>query len=243
MTHRSSGALLAFTAALALACGQGEPLQTPNDVSGNYEVAYVDNLRVYINDELVAEVASGEDETVEWNGQSFQISTLCSAEGTVCPAETFWGKVGVEQPWGPEYRLLNFVNLDPELGTPGQRLGGVLEDNATFAMLAGLGVDSNENCAVLGVGVVTGTFADAAISQGVIAYGWAAGCQIGDVVIDGTLRLETDYTATRTGDLDLSSVTPAPPIDEEGEEIDPENPDEGDLIEEGSGEEEPTEEG
>lgn len=226
---------LASAAVFALACGQGEPLDAPNDVSGNYSVAYVDNLRVYINDELVAEVASGEDETVTWNGQSFQISTLCSEEGTVCPAETFWGEVGIEQPWGKEYRLLNFVNLDPELGTPGQRLGGLLEDDATFAMLAGLGVDSNDNCAVLGVGVVTGKFVGATIEEGVIAYGWAAGCRIGDVTIDGTLRLETDFTAARTGDLDLSSVTPAPPIDEEGEEIDPETPDEGERIE-GEGE-------
>lgn len=203
-------------------------LAEPNDVMGNFAVAYVDNMRVYINDELVAEVASGEDATVEWNGETFEVSTLCSDEGTQCPAETFWGEVAIDQPWGPEYKVLNFVNLDPDLGTPGQRIGGLLEDDGSFAMLSGLGLDGNGNCAVIGVGTVTGVFSadNAAVEDGVITYEWAAGCQVGDAEIGGKLRLETDYTAVRVGDYDVSSVDAEAPIDEEGEEIDPEAPEE-----------------
>ena len=39
-----------------------------------------------------------------------------------------------------------------------------------------------------------------------------------------SLRLESDFTARRTGDYDVSSVTPEAPIDEEGEPVDPEEP-------------------
>ncbi|MCB9796393.1 MAG: hypothetical protein H6741_27165 [Alphaproteobacteria bacterium] len=218
-------ALLAPVALLPLlAC---EPLDTPRDVTGNFDVSYEDNLRVYLNDQLVAEVASGEDADVEWDGETFQVSTLCSEEGTECPGETYWHEVAVDQPWGPEYRLLNFVNLDLERGEPGQRLGGLLEDDGTYAMLAGLAVGGDENCAALGVGAVTGAFTDdnQAMVDGILAYAWAGGCQVGDVQVGVSIRLETDFSATRTGDYDVSSVTPEEPIDEDGQVVDPDDPD------------------
>jgi hypothetical protein len=212
--------------ALALTVSSCGLLDEPRDVMGNFEVHYVDNLRVYINDELVAEVVSGEDETIEWNGETFDISTLCSDEGTECPAETFWGQAAVDQPWGPEYRLLNFVNLDQEHGEPGQRLGGLLDDDGTFEMLSGIGVGISGNCAAIGVGTVTGKFGsrNTEIYDGVITYEYAGGCQIGDATIGGTLRLETDYSASRVGPYDISSVDAEEPIDEDGGEVDPEDP-------------------
>ncbi|MCB9763506.1 MAG: hypothetical protein H6739_27310 [Alphaproteobacteria bacterium] len=215
-----------------LAC---DPLETPRDVTGNFAVTYEDNLRVYLNDELVAEVASGEDEDIEWDGQTFQVSTLCSEEGTECPGETYWHEVAVDQPWGPEYRLLNFVNLDQERGEPGQRLGGVLEDDGTWAMLAGLALSGNEHCVALGVGVVTGAFSadNTAIDDGVLTYGWSGGCQIGDLQVGASIRLESDFTATRTGDYDVSSVTPADPIDEDGAVVDPDEPDDSYAVDAG----------
>lgn len=216
---------LALATLLLPACELAEP----RDLTGNFDVAWADNLRVYINDELVAEVAAGEEATIEYDGESFQVSTLCSDEGTQCPGETWWNSAAVDQPWGPAYKLLNFVNLDPAHGTPGQRMGGVLEDDGSFAMLSGLAVDGNGNCAALGVGTVTGRFtADGgAIEGGVIAYEWAGGCQVGEVDIGVSLRLESDFTAVRTGDYDVSAVTPEEPIDEEGGTVDPEEPDEG----------------
>lgn len=217
----------ALLGALALtACPP--PLDEPRDVMGNFEVSYVDNLRVYIGDDLVAEAASGEDATVEYNGDSFQISTLCGEEGTDCPSEVYWRTMAVDQPWGSGYSLLNFVNLDMERGIPGQRMGGILDPDGSFGMLSGLSLGANEACAVLGVGTVTGAFnADASAIEGaVIAFEWAAGCVVGDVAIGSTLRLETDCAATRTGEYDVSSVTPEPPIDEEGAEVDPEEPEE-----------------
>lgn len=39
--------------------------------------------------------------------------------------------------------------------------------------------------------------------------------------IGGKLTVESDFTATRVGDLDVSSVTPEEPIHDEGEPIDP----------------------
>jgi hypothetical protein len=218
--------ILIFALALGTLSGC-EELLTPQPRTGNYEVDYMDNLRVYIGDELVAEVVSGEDADITWDGETFQVSTLCSDEGTDCPGEVYWREVAVDQPWGDGYKLLNFVNLDGERGTLGQRMGGTLQEDGTFSMLSGLALGGKDNCAALGVGTVEGKFnaANTAIGDGVIALEWAAGCQVGEVTIGTTLRLETDFTAARTGDLDLSSVTPDEPIDEDGDVVDPDAPD------------------
>jgi hypothetical protein len=208
-------------------------LDEPRDVMGNYEVHYVDNLRVYIDDELVAEVVSGDNEEIEWNGETFDITTLCSDEGTDCPAETFWGQVAVDQPWGSEYRLLNFVNLDQEHGEPGQRLGGLLDDDGTFAMLSGVGVGAAATCVAIGVGTVTGKFSGRKnnIVDGIIKYEYVGGCDIGLVTVAANIRLETDFTATRTGDYDVSSVDAEEPINEDGAQVDPDEPEEEHKIE------------
>ena len=213
--------------ALSVAITGCQELPQSQERTGNYTVEYVDNLRVYIGDELVAEVQSGEDATVEHDGQSFQITQLCADDGVECPSETFWGEIAIDQPWGPQYSLLNFVNLDLETENPGQRMGGFLSANGDIEMLAGLAVGGEGNCAALGVATVQGTFdAQSNLTDGVITYEWAGGCTIDDVIIGTSLRIETDYVATRTGDLDLSSVTPEEPIDEEGLEVDPDQPDE-----------------
>lgn len=220
---------LALCTILALAACE---LAAPTDVTGNFEVAYADNMRVYINDELVAEISPGEEESIEYDGELIEISAICGDEGTACPSESYWRQAAVDQPWGPDYNLLNFVNLDPERGLPGQRMGGTMADDRSFAMLSGLGIGGNELCAAIGVGTVAGAFNDdaTAIVDGVITYAWAGGCTIGEGV-GLSLRLETDFTATRTGDYDVGSVTPEEPIDEEGEPVDPEDPDEGHQVE------------
>ena len=220
-----------------LAAGACIPLETPRSVMGNFDATFADNMRVYIDDTLVAEFTPGSDETFEWNGETFQISTLCSDEGVECPSETFSHYVAVDQPWGPDYKLLNFVNLDTERGDLGARLGGLMESDGTFNMLAGLQLGGNGNCAALGIGVVTGNFnADnTAIENGIVAYGWAGGCSLDGHDLGASLRLETDYTAVRTGEYDVSSVTPADPIDEEGEVVDPETPEESYAVGETGG--------
>lgn len=204
-------------------------LDAPRDVSGNFDVTFADNLRVFIGDELVAEVTPGSEEEIEWGGGSFTVSQVCEDQATECPGESWWRHVAVDQPWGPKYQLLNFVNLDLEHGEPGQRMGGTLENDGTFTMLSGLAVGGGDGCAALGVGTVTGAFspnADAVV-DGIVAYEWAGGCQIGEVTIGTNLRLESDYSAQRKGPYDVSSVTPEAPIDEEGVEVDPEEPDAG----------------
>jgi hypothetical protein len=199
------------------------PLSTPRDVTGNYEATYVDNLRVFFDDELVADVVSGEDAEITWDGAVFHVSQLCGDEGVQCPGETYWRTVGVDQPWGPSQGLLNFVDLDPERGTVGERLGGTMADDGTFTMLSGLDVDGNGNCAAIGVGTVLGTFSSTndAIDLGVVAYEWSGGCEIGGIGIGAKLRLETDYTALRTGPLDLSAVDAEPPVTTSGDPTSP----------------------
>jgi len=207
------------TIPMLMLAGGCVPLAAPRDVTGNYDASYVDDLRVFLDDELVAEVQSGEDASITWDGQEFQVSQLCSDEGVQCPGETYWRTVGVAQPWGTSQGLLNFVDLDPERGTPGQRLGGAMKDDGTFSMLSGLDLDGNDHCAEIGVGTVAGTFTatNDGVEGGIVAYEWSGGCQIAGIGIGAKLRLETDYTAARTGDLDLSSVDADPPVTPSGE--------------------------
>lgn len=185
-------------------------LGAPHDVSGDYEAEFADNLRLFIGDQLVADVRSGEDAAVEWDGAVFHVSQVCGDEGVDCPAETFWHTVGVEQPWGPSQGLLNFVNLDPERGELGARLGGTMDDTGAFTMLSGFDPAQSGACGSLGVGTVLGTFVDEGVEAGVIAYEWSGGCRFGGVDIGAEVRLETDYTAARTGPLDLSAVDSEP---------------------------------
>ncbi|MFT4977917.1 MAG: hypothetical protein ACI8S6_003824 [Myxococcota bacterium] len=102
-------------------------------------------------------------------------------------------------------------------------MGGLLDDDGNFLMLSGLALDTSEGCIALGVGVVTGQLTEGStvVESGIVSYGWAAGCTIGGVDVGVELRLESDYTAARTGDYDVSSVEVQPPIDESGEEIEP----------------------
>jgi hypothetical protein len=224
----------ALIASSVLSLGCFELPQT-QEVMGNFSVEYANNMRVYINDELVAEVADGEDADIDFDGEIIQVSTICSEEGIECPSETFWNEVAVDQPWGPDYQVLNFVNLDLEDENAGVRIGGLLEADGTYGLLSGLALGANEACVAVGIGTVTGAFsADATtMEDGVIAYGWAGGCVIDGVEIGLSIRLETDFTATRTGDYDVSTVTPEEPIDDEGEVIDPEEPEEEYATEEG----------
>lgn len=203
---------------LALGC---EPLDEARDVSGNHELVYDDVLRIYLNDTLVAEVAPGDDSSITFEGQTFQLEAVCGDDGTDCPSETFWGRMGVEQPLGTGNKLLNFVNLDPERGNRGDRIAGMLQGDGSFAMLAGLGLDGNEACAVLGVASVVGQFAAGGspdIESATIVYAWDAGCQIAGTTLTGSLRLETDVRGTRVGALDLADVGGGA-IDGEGEPI------------------------
>lgn len=196
-------------------------LDAPRDVTGNFEVAFLPVQRVYVNDELVAEVTAGDEGTFTWDGQVFQVGAVCSDDGVDCPDEVFWTAVGVDQPWGSSSRLLNLVNLDPDVGEGGERLGGRLLDDGTFDVLSGLGLDAAGNCRALAVGTVHGAFSAAGDAiDGVVRYEYGANCVIGGATLGGSLAVETDYAATRVGALDLSSVEPAPPVTEEGDPTD-----------------------
>lgn len=200
------------------ACGDRARLPAPWDVSGNFDVTYTDTLRIYIGDELVAEGRAGDSEEITWNGQTFDFSSVCGDESTLCPGEAYWAEIGIDQPWGEDYRLINIINLDGETGTPGQRLGGTVAGGGALNVLSGLALGANQACVAVGVGTITGRFdaAAEAVDEGVLAFEWGAGCQLGSLTVGGTLRVETDFTAVRVGDLDLSSVEDDLAVDEDG---------------------------
>jgi hypothetical protein len=191
--------LFAFllTGLFTLAC-TGEPLDTPRDVSGRWDVAYDDTLRIFIDDQLIATVEPGSSETITWNGQTFEASAVCGDPGTTCPSDAFWATMDVAQPMGDDNRLLEFVEVVDEQRTA-ETISGFMEDDGTFAMLAGLDVESSETCLAIGVGTVEGQFVDGdtRIDDAAIAVTWSAGCQFGGVTIDAEVRLETDVSAVR----------------------------------------------
>ena len=146
---------------------------------------------------------------------------MCGDEGTVCPSEAFWAEIGLDQPNGTANRLVNFVNLDADRGNLGQRMGGLMSNTGLLEMLAGLDLGGNDNCVGIGVASVVGQMSadHSTIDDGIVRLEWAAGCTFDGVEIGGKLRLETDFVADRVSGLDLSSVTPEPPVDEDGTEL------------------------
>ncbi len=197
MTRILSITAVALTGLFTLAC-TGEPLDTPRDVTGTWDVAYDDTLRLFIDDQLIATVEPGSTEAITWNGQTFEAQAICGEDDTTCPSEAFWATMDIEQPMGTDNRLLEFVEVVDDVPTQ-ERISGLMEDDGSFAMLAGLDVESSEACLALGVATVEGRFTsgDTRIDDSVIAVTWSAGCQFGGVTIDAEVRLETDVTAQR----------------------------------------------
>ena len=79
-----AGVGIGFFGLTALACGF--ELGEPRNITGNFEVEYHDNMRVYINDKLVAEVVDGDTESMEWDGDIIELQVLCSEKGVQCPS-------------------------------------------------------------------------------------------------------------------------------------------------------------
>lgn len=202
------------------------------DISGNYALDWYDNLRVYFNGELVAEFSpeEGGEFPVNDEGDTVNYDEICgewSEAGIPCPSDTYWNTVGIHQPQGPGYSLLNVVNLSEDVGEPGARLPGLVNDDLHTIILVGLGIAADETCTVLGITAAEADFVERTdemetydIENGVLSIGYAEGCEIlPNVVVSANLVFETDFTGTRIGDFDISSVDAGEPIDEEGEPL------------------------
>lgn len=226
--------ILTITSALAFALAACWELDEEVQVEGNFAITYNDIIRVYFNDELVAEINAAEGGEIPLGELgTFEYDELCSSEDVVCPSEELWDEVAVEQPLGVDNALLNAVNIGT-YGEEGTRLAGLIESNGDYALLLGISAAASGSCLAVGISTAEGTFThDPApgernpvydrIEDGVITVAYGAGCYITeDIILTGSLTFETDFEGVRTGDLDLGDVEAEPAIDEDGEEIDEE---------------------
>lgn len=206
-------------------------LEDETAVEGNYAITYDDVIRVYVNDELVVELDAAQGGTIPLTDEiDLEYDELCSDENTICPSESYWDEVAIYQPLGADNALLNAVNIGT-IGDEGVRLAGLLNNDATFALLLGLSASANEHCLAIGISTADGEFVKSAgaarnafydgIEDGTITVAYAAGCEIVEgVTLSAGLRFETGFVGDRIGDLDVGSVDVDPAIDENGDPID-----------------------
>jgi hypothetical protein len=165
------------------------------DVEGEWAVDYSGVWEVFVDGERVARVVPGQDRTFSIGEDGVvDIQRLCAETGVMCPDEVYWRLVDVQQP-GPG--LLLFENLDAEVGELGAQIGGWLEADGGFTLLAG--VDPEGPCGGPAAGTVHGRFAGDHIEAGEVRSEWGEGCEVGGVTLSGRLRLVAPFTAARLG--------------------------------------------
>ncbi len=222
----SVSAMLVAMVASTSACWE---LDNDVHVEGNYALTHSDITRVYWGDELVAEIDPAQGGTLELGEYSVEYDEFCSDPDYSCPTEVYWDEVAIYQPLGTDNALLNAVNIGT-IGEPGARLAGLIDSEGNFSMLLGLSASWDENCISVGISTAEGTFTQTGLGRenvyntmeaGTIAITYAAGCEVVEgVTLSTSLTFETDFTGTRTGDIDLGDVEPDPAIDEDGAEVD-----------------------
>jgi hypothetical protein len=195
---------------------------------GNYDIAYTDMMRVYWDDELIAEIDQAQGGTLVLGELEIDYDEFCSDPAYSCPSEVMWDEVAIEQPLGESNALINAVNIGT-IGEPGTRLAGLMDEQGAFTLLLGLSASYDENCMSVGVSTAEGSFSQSllapsgtydGIDTAAIRVTYAAGCEIlQDTIIGGSLTFEMDFNGTRTGDLDLGEIEPDPPVDETGEPV------------------------
>jgi len=221
---------LAASTTMALAMLPGcFNLDTAVYAEGNYDIDYVDTMRVFFNDDLVVELDAAQGGTIDIGEYQLEYDEFCTDEDFSCPSENLWGAVAIYQPLGYENGLLNAVNIGA-VGEEGQRLAGAVDENGNFDLLLGLSASADENCLAVGFSTASGVFHQSDterqrrydhIEDGVIQVTYAGGCEVLEgVTISSALRFETDFTGVRRGDVDLGNVEPDPAIDENGQEVD-----------------------
>ncbi len=213
----------------ALLGGTACKLDSAVYAEGNYSLTYDDLVRVYFNDELIAEIDPAQGGTLQLGEWEVEYDEFCSDPDFSCPSEAYWDEVAIYQPLGYENALLNVVNIGA-IGEPGQRLAGTVDEGGQFDLLLGLSASADENCLAVGLSTADGTFDRSPngrqqrfdiIDAATIQITYAAGCEVVEgVTVSSAVRFETDFTGLRTGDVDLGDVEPDPAIDENGEEVD-----------------------
>ncbi len=174
------------------------PLEGAGDVSGTYAVAYDPAWSIYEDGELIAEVQAGDSASVELSEGVLVLSQMCESDDASCPEEALWGRVQVEHPAKDATAIISIVNLDTEVGALGTALPGLVEGDGTFRAFAG----ADPRCGGLEVGTVTGIFDEEGISDGLVAWDYQEGCEIGGLQIDGSLRIEAAFEAELEGPIE-----------------------------------------
>jgi len=225
---RTSTLFFPLTATLLVGCldtGGGGGIFKGDDVSveGNFEVNHSDKLSIYYNDALVGEVEAGTGATVDLDGQTFDVDSLCGTGLVTCHPDATWAALAIEMPYGFDVGILNVVHMDAELPHIGTRLGGLYNDGSFEAFLGGHHIEDT-GCDSAMARSLYGEFNETAstIKNGVLMTAFDQGCTIGGAELAFELRIESTFRATRLDDLDLSDVEDEDegPVDVEGDPID-----------------------
>ncbi len=186
---------LGFVSALLLGLTAGcLPLKGAGDVTGQYSVDYDSAWTIYEDGAVVARVEPGSAEAVELSEGVLVFDVLCEEADRLCPEEALWGAVEIEQPTAEVQAYIDIVNRDPEVGTEGERLPGYVQEDGAFEAFAGADTRCGEPPAL---GRVTGLFTEAGIEDGDVGWDYTEGCTVGGLQVDGPLRIEATFTATR----------------------------------------------
>ncbi len=193
------------------------------DLEGNFEVNHAGQLSIYYNDALIEEVDAGTGATVDLDGLTLDVDSLCGSGLVTCHPDAKWAELAIEMPYGFDVGILNVVHIDDALPHAGTRLGG-LYSNGSFEAFLGRHHIEDTGCDSAMTRTLYGEFNETAsvIKNGVIVTAFDSGCTIGGAELAFELRIESDFRATRIGDLDLSSVEDEDegPVDIEGDPID-----------------------
>ncbi|MGC4116863.1 MAG: hypothetical protein QM765_20335 [Myxococcales bacterium] len=168
----TAGSLLAI--ALLVRClPVDHPVQSDWDVRGNYDLTWDDQLtlKLDLGTEVRVATASGFGQVVDlgtWNGQplTLDLAAFCAKPEVVCPSETFWKKVSIDQQdvtTAQNFYGLQVVNNEthelPE-GMKAQTLAGLVTNTDEDPFVVGLGASagSTGSCGALGISFAAGRF-------------------------------------------------------------------------------------
>ena len=168
---RKNHAVVVTLLTCAVGCGDGEP--GARDVTGNYAIAYDDQLRLQLNvGGAIREVTTtgyggiADFGVINGSAVTLDLTQFCARPEVQCPSEVFWSKVSVDQPdLERGYDLQTLVVIDDrqhvlDAGVRAASIGGLVDhpNNDRFILGLGAGAAASGNCAALGVSLAGGRF-------------------------------------------------------------------------------------
>lgn len=159
-------------AGVLLSCGGvGDP--AVRDVTGNYDLAYDDQLRLQLNvGGAIREVTvNGYGNVADFgtvNGEpvTLDLTEFCARPEVLCPSERLWSKVAVDQPDRASGRAVQTLVViddrqrDLDAGVRASSVAGLidLEQNDRFILGLGASGGASGNCAALAISLAGGRF-------------------------------------------------------------------------------------